>query len=64
MDGILNEVTNTVHKQQIGTLRLQTPCGIAYTVSEERLRPAAIDQAVANTDTTKCGRCFEDGGGY
>jgi hypothetical protein len=64
MDGILNEATNTVHKQEPGTSALQTPCGITYNVPEDQLRQTAIDQLVTNATTSKCGRCFDDGGGY
>lgn len=64
MVGILNEATNTVHKQEIGTAGFQTPCGITYNVSEDQLRQATIDELVTSTVTTKCGRCFDDGGGY
>lgn len=64
MDGILNEVTNTVHKQEFSTSDLKTPCGITYNVSEDQLRQTTIDQLVTTASTTKCGRCFEEGGGY
>jgi hypothetical protein len=62
MDGILNEVTNTVHKHEMGTAPLQTPCGITYNVPEEKLRRTTIDQLV--TTTTICHRCFDSKGGY
>ena len=64
MDGILDQSTNTVHKQKTGTSALRTPCGITYNVSEEQLHKTTIDQRVTDGGTTKCGRCFEDGGGY
>lgn len=64
MDGILNETTNTVHKQESGKSALETPCGVTNNLSEDHLRQTAIDQLVTTTNTTKCGRCFEDGGGY
>lgn len=64
MNGILNETTNTVHKQETGAPGLQTPCGITNNVPEDQLSPTAIDQSDGTTDTTRCGRCFEDGGGY
>jgi hypothetical protein len=64
MEGILNEVTNTVHKQEAGTPSLQTPCGITYNVPEDQLRQTVVDQVVTSPGTTKCGRCFDDGGGY
>jgi hypothetical protein len=63
MDGILNEVTNTVHKQEPGSSALVTSCGVTNNLSEDQLRHTAIEQLVTTT-TTKCGRCFDDGGGY
>lgn len=64
MKGVLNESTNTVHKQEIGVSALETPCGITYNVPEDQLRQTAIDDLVTTTTITKCGRCFDDGGGY
>jgi hypothetical protein len=64
MDGILNEATNTVHRKEPGTVAFQTPCGITYNVPEDQLRQTEIEGLVATTTTTKCGRCFDDGGGY
>jgi hypothetical protein len=64
MDGILNEATNTVHRQEPGTSGLKTPCGLTYNVSEDQLRQIATDELVTTTTTTKCGRCFDGGGGY
>jgi hypothetical protein len=64
MDGILNEATNTLHKQEPGTSAFQTTCGITYNVPEDQLRQTTIDHLVTNTTTSKCGRCFDDGGGY
>ena len=64
MEGVLNEKTNTVHKREPGRTALKTPCGIAYTVPQDRLRQTNIDQLVTTTTTTKCGRCFDDGSGY
>lgn len=62
MDRILNEVTNTVHKQKTGTAALETPCGITYHVPEDQLHQTTTHQLPRTT--TKCGRCFDDGGGY
>lgn len=64
MDGILNESTSTVHKQEVGTSALQTPCGITYNVPKDQLRRTSVGQVVTTTTITKCGRCFDDGGGY
>ena len=64
MNGILNETANTVHKQEVGKQTLESPCGATNNISEDQLRRATIDQLVSTTTTTKCGRCFNDGGGY
>jgi hypothetical protein len=64
MDGILNEVTNTVHKQEIGKSALETPCGVSNNLPEDQLRQTTIDELGSITTTEKCGRCFEDAGGY
>ncbi len=64
MDGILNEVTNTVHKQETGGRELHTVCGVTYNIAVDQLEPGGIDQLVTSPNTSKCGRCFEDGGGY
>ena len=63
MDGILNESANTVHKQEVGKQTLESPCGATNNLSRDQLCQAAINQLVSTT-TTKCGRCFDDGGGY
>jgi hypothetical protein len=64
MDGVLNEAANTVHKQEVGKQTLESPCGATNNLSKDQLRQAAVDQLVSTTTTTKCGRCFDDGGGY
>lgn len=64
MDGILNEATNTVHKREAGSSDLQTPCGINYNVSADKLHQTTIEQLVIKPTMTKCRRCFEDVGGY
>lgn len=64
MDGVLNESTRTVHKHERGGPELHTACGVTYTVHSEKLREIPVEQAVAATNASKCGRCFEDGGGY
>jgi len=62
MDQILNEVTNTVHKRTPGASAVETPCGVTYNVADDHLRRVSADNLV--TTVTKCGRCFDDGGGY
>lgn len=64
MEGILNEVTNTVHKPKVGTIGSQTRCGATAHITHDNLRTTSIESTIDNTDTSKCGRCFEEGGGY
>lgn len=64
MDGVLNETTNTVHKRETGATEVATVCGATYHVASENLHSTQVESAVETTTTKKCGRCFEDGGGY
>jgi hypothetical protein len=65
MDGVLNEVTNTVHKHETGKSRFQTECGVTYHLSEDDLRLLGTVQSELDEKcTSKCGRCFDDAGGY
>lgn len=64
MDGVLNETTMTVHKRKPGGADVDTVCGLTFQVNPEQLRTAAVDQATSAYDASKCGRCFEDAGGY
>lgn len=64
MDCVLNEITNTVHKHELGEADFQTTCGAISTVAHENLRMTSIESPAAPADASKCGRCFEDGRGY
>lgn len=67
MEIILNETTNTIHKQGTGTRRanLQTICGATNHVSQDDLRQiTSIEPELDTITASKCGRCFDDGGGY
>lgn len=64
MECVLNEATNTVHRQETGTTYLKTVCGVTYHVSADHLRSAELNPDATTGTTTKCGRCFDDGGGY
>ncbi len=61
MNGVLNETTNKIHKHERGRSDFQTTCGATSHVSHEDLRLIPVEQA---DDADRCGRCFEDGGGY
>lgn len=64
MDGVLNEVTNTIHKHKRGESDLQSVCGAISHVSHDSLRITPIDPTYNGPTASKCGRCFDDGGGY
>ena len=64
MEGVLNEVTQTIHRHERGKADFQTTCGAIATVSHDDLRVIAIEPSFATRDVSKCGRCFDDGGGY
>lgn len=64
MQGVLNEVTRTVHKHQMGASDFQTACGAIANVAHDNLRITPIDPEIDTTDASKCGRCFEGAGGY
>jgi len=62
--GILNETTMTLHKQNLETDGFQTPCGHLFHVAQEQLRIVEIVHVTEEYSVSKCGQCFEDGGGY
>jgi hypothetical protein len=65
MDGVLNEVTNTIHKHETGAPDHRTVCGATYHVAHDDLRVVAgVESALDGTNASKCGRCFDDGGSY
>jgi len=64
MNGVLNETTRTVHKHDHQASDLSTACGAEYHLSPEQLRLTSVSRALTARDATKCGRCFDDGGGY
>lgn len=62
--GILHETTRTLHKQESGIGEFQTPCGHLYHVAQEKLRIVEIPTGTNKHHMSKCGQCFEEGGGY
>lgn len=64
MEGVLNEVTQTVHAHNPGESALHTSCGVAYNLSPDQLETMSVRQAMSVHNASKCGRCFEDGRGY
>jgi hypothetical protein len=61
MSYVINDVTDKVHKQGDGRSELSTACGVTYQMDAERLKMTASEKLPTGE---KCGRCFEDGGGY
>lgn len=70
MDVILNELTETVHKYEAGSSELHAACGVTHHLAPDRLRGPrklrriSLERASIDYDASKCGRCFDDGGGY
>lgn len=63
-DGILNRVTQTIHKHEPGGTAFQTACGLTEHVTHDDLYRVRVKRAISTTDVSKCGRCFPDAGGY
>lgn len=65
MDVVLNEVTNTIHKQETGKSARQTVCGATNHLPQDNLKRVTVVESELDTlNATKCGRCFDDAGGY
>lgn len=70
MDVVLNEATETVHRPDRAAAELDTACGVTHHLAPdlltgpERLRAISLERAVIDYGASKCGRCFDDGGGY
>jgi len=64
MELVLNETTKTVHKHETSAATLHTECGVTHNLDPDRLELITDDSPVTDHDAQKCGRCFEDGGGY
>lgn len=61
---ILNETTMTVHRHESGSTGLHTVCGVTHHLNQSQLREITAERAGADASATRCGRCFDDGGGY
>lgn len=61
---ILNTYTMTVHKHESGSDDLHAVCGATHHLSRDQLREITAERAVTDGHATRCGRCFDDGGGY
>lgn len=63
-NAVLNRTTMKVHKHEKGTETVETRCGATYHLDPEQLLVTSVERATTEFDASKCGRCFEDGGGY
>ncbi|GAB3665587.1 hypothetical protein [Halopiger thermotolerans] len=63
---VLNESTKTAHKPARSTRNQPADCGALRHVSTDRIRIISeeeIEPAV-EAELERCGRCFEESGGY
>jgi hypothetical protein len=63
MKAVVNRTTETVHKRAAEGPK-ETPCGATSHVDSSKLEQTSLERACDAHDASKCGRCFEDGGGY
>lgn len=64
MDAVLNRNTRTLHRRVARADALETPCGLTKHVDPARLRVTSLERAMVDTDSRRCGSCFEGAGGY
>lgn len=62
--GVVNVNTMTVHRRDLANAGAETACGLTSHVDPNRLRKTALEEAAADLAVSKCGRCFEEAGGY
>jgi hypothetical protein len=62
--GLLNDHTLTIHRVREGEAQLESDCGHAGKLPARQLEQVPVAVAVEQPDVSKCGHCFEDGGGY
>jgi hypothetical protein len=64
MEGLLNETTGTVHEIRAEEPVLEADCGVTNHLDADQLRRVPVERATTELGADKCGRCFEDAGGY
>lgn len=64
MDVLLNEVTYTIHRRKKSTTGFQAKCGIHHHLAHDKLQITTVEQSTTEASVNKCGRCFDDAGGY
>lgn len=64
MTRLLNEHTGTVHRSQPGATGDATACGALRHVPQRYITSVRTDEMQTGDGIDRCGRCFEDAGGY
>jgi hypothetical protein len=64
MDVVQNEITKTIHKREKEGSHNQTACGVTRNTTADKFQVISVDLATTEYDSNKCGRCFDDAGGY
>ncbi len=64
MKHLLNERTGTVHKTRPDTTGTEAACGALRHVAPRHVTSVATTETPGGTDEDRCGRCFDDAGGY
>lgn len=64
MKRLLNEQTGTVHKPEPGTTGGTTTCGALRHVPSKHIESFETTAVQFENGIDRCGRCFEDAGGY
>ena len=64
MKRLLNERTGTVHKPHPATTSDKTACGALRYVPQQHITPIRIKEHQVDDEIERCGRCFDDVGGY
>ena len=64
MTRLLNEHTGTVHKRRQGPTGDEAACGALRHVTACHVRSVGTDESLPDGSVDRCGRCFEDAGGY
>lgn len=64
MEVVLNELTKTAHKPKREASDLHTQCGITHHLTHDQVFRLSAERATIDYNASKCGRCFDEGGGY
>ena len=62
MTRLLNDRTGTIHKP--GPTDDGTACGALRYVPQQHITAVGDDERGVDDETERCGRCYEDTGGY